>query len=67
MVPDKYAEKGFEISKFGAGSLALRLDKKPIFVFSSESEKDDEFVSLLCSVYLKTSNKKRQSEMIEAQ
>jgi len=55
MVPDKYAAQGFEISRFGARSLALRFDKKPLFVFNSEAEIDEKLVAVICEAYLKIS------------
>ncbi len=55
MIPEKYRDLGFEISKFGANSLALRRNDKAIFVFSSSSEIKDEFVSAICDYHLKRS------------
>lgn len=57
MLPDKYEDLGFEITKFGASSKVLRFEQKPIFVFSSNSSFDETFLTRICETYLKISGK----------
>jgi hypothetical protein len=58
MVPGKYADLGFEITKFGANSKALKFNQKPVFIFNSNTNIDVEFLTRICDTYLKI-NKKR--------
>jgi hypothetical protein len=52
MIPEKYQAKGFHISAFGAGSLALKRNDRTVFVFSPASELDEELISVLCECNL---------------
>lgn len=65
MVPDKYADLGFEITKFGAQSSVLRFDHKPVFVFDSKSNVDVGFLTHICDVYLKISEKRKNLTCIK--
>jgi hypothetical protein len=57
ILPQKYANLGFTMSKFGNTSMALRRQDKVIFVFDSalNIRLEDDFVARLCDVYLKRS------------
>jgi hypothetical protein len=59
MLPEKYRDMGFEITKFGATSLALRYGRKPVFVYSSRSNTDIGFITHICDTYLKISEKRK--------
>ena len=62
VLSQKYADLGFKMSKFGKESLALRCQDKVVFVFGSDMDIRDDFVSRLCDCHLKvTSNKKIKS------
>jgi hypothetical protein len=57
-LPEKYAEMGYELSKVGDKSLALRFQGHLIMLFSG-IDASDGFVSRLCDCHLKsTSNEK---------
>jgi hypothetical protein len=58
MVPKKYTDLGFEITKFGANSKALRFGQKPIFVFNARTNLDSAFLIRLCDIYQKLNAKK---------
>jgi hypothetical protein len=66
MVPGKYAALGFEITKFGAHSLALRFEHKPIFIFDSSLDIDEELFRSICDTYLKISAKRKNLSCIKA-
>lgn len=66
MVPEKYAALGFEITKFGTHSLALRFDHKPIFIFNLNLAIDEEFFKTVCDTYLKISAKRKNLSCIKA-
>ena len=51
-LPSEYVELGFNMSKFGDKSLALKHRDRSIFIFSSESDLRDDFVRRLCDTYL---------------
>ena len=53
VLPQKYADLGFNLSKFGNETLALSYQGKTVFVFSSAIEVREEFVSRLCECRLK--------------
>jgi hypothetical protein len=55
----KYADLGFEITKFGANSRVLRFNQKPVFVFSSNTNIDPNFLSHICDTYLKINEKSK--------
>jgi hypothetical protein len=59
MVQSKYADIGFEITKFGANSKVLRFKQKPIFVFNSNTNIDGEFLTSICETYLNISEKRK--------
>jgi hypothetical protein len=62
VLSQKYADLGFKMSKFGKESLALRCQDKVVFVFGSDMDIRDDFVSRLCDCHLKvTSNGKIKS------
>jgi hypothetical protein len=53
VLPQKYSDLGFNLSKFGKESLALSYQGKTVFVFSSTIDVRNEFVSRLCDCRLK--------------
>jgi hypothetical protein len=53
ILPQKYVDLGFKMSKFGKQSLALRCQDKIVFVFGSDKDIRDDFVSRLCDCHLK--------------
>jgi hypothetical protein len=53
ILPLKYIEEGFKLSGFGNKSLALKHHEKIIFVFYSDLDLKNDFVSRLCESYLK--------------
>lgn len=59
MVPEKYAELGFEITEFGAKSKVLRFHHKPIFVFNSNANIDSKFLTHICDTYLKLPERRK--------
>jgi hypothetical protein len=59
MVPKRYADLGFEITKFGANSKALKFDQKPIFVFNAKNNIDTGFLEHVCDIYLKICEKRK--------
>ncbi len=65
MVPKKYADLGFEITKFGAQSSVLRFNQKPVFVFDSKSNIDGEFLTQICEIYLRLSEKRKNLTCIK--
>jgi hypothetical protein len=64
MVPEKYSNLGFEITKFGANSKVLRFDQKPIFVFNANAGIDAEFLAHICDTYLKISERRKNLSCI---
>jgi hypothetical protein len=60
MISQKYADLGFEITKFGVNSRVLRFGRTPVFVFNSNTDIDADFLSHICDTYLKI-REKRQS------
>ena len=64
MVPVKYADLGFEITKFGVNSKVLRFDQKPIFVFDFNTIIDVEFLTSICETYLKIHEKSKNLSCI---
>jgi hypothetical protein len=59
MIPLKYEELGFEITKFGVSSSVLRYDRKPIFIFDAHTNIDSEFLVHICDTYLKIARKRK--------
>jgi len=59
MVPQKYADLGFEIARFGTQSKVLLFGQKPVFVFNSNVNIDVTFITHICDSYLKYLKKKR--------
>ena len=59
MVPKKYADLGFELTRFGANSKILRFDHKPIFVFNANTKIDMKFLTHICETYLKICEKRK--------
>jgi hypothetical protein len=55
----KYANLGFEITKFGAHSSAIRFEHKPFFVFNPNSSIDFTFLTRICEIHLKLLEKRR--------
>jgi hypothetical protein len=53
ILPPKYIELGFKMSKFGNDSLALICKDRNVFVFNSDSDLRDDFVSRLCDCHLR--------------
>lgn len=51
-LPEEYVQIGFNISKFGKNSLALKHGDRTIFVFGSDLDFRDDFVDRLCASYL---------------
>jgi hypothetical protein len=65
MIPEKYAAQGFEISKFGSRSSAIRFNKKAIFIFNSNIKKD--LVENVCETYLNICKKRTSPIFIKGQ
>jgi hypothetical protein len=53
ILPQKYIELGFNMSKFGNSSLALRCQNNVVFVFNSSIDIREDFVSRLCDCHIK--------------
>ncbi len=53
ILPEKYTQKGFNISKFGERSLVLKHYDRAIFIFGSDLDLRDDFFSLLCDSYVR--------------
>ncbi len=66
MLPEKYVDLGFEITKFGARSSVLRCHCKPVFVFDSKSNVDVKMLIHICDNYLKISQKRIDLSCIKA-
>jgi len=63
VLPEKYADLGFEVSKLGKESLILSYKGKSIFVFSSGIDVREEFISRLCDCRLKLNSSRRVSSV----
>jgi hypothetical protein len=59
MVPEKYAELGFEVAKFGTNSKVLMFGGTPIFIFNPNAKIDVGFLTHICDTYLKIKEKRR--------
>lgn len=59
MVPEKYANLGFEITTFGTNSKVLRFAQTPVFVFNTNARIDDQLITRICDTYLKISEKRK--------
>jgi hypothetical protein len=59
MVPEKYADLGFEITDFGANSRVLRFDRRPIFVFNANNGIDLKLLTHICDTYLKITERRK--------
>ena len=57
----KYADRGFNITKFGTGSKVLRFNQKPIFVFNAKESLDYELLTRICESYLKICGKRKNN------
>ena len=57
-LPDEYTQIGFDISRFGIASLALKHNNRTIFVFNSVSDLRDDFVCRICDYYVRLSSNK---------
>ncbi len=66
MLPERYVELGFGITKFGASSSVLRFNCKPIFVFNSKSNIDVKMLTHICDSYLKISQKRTNLSCIKS-
>lgn len=66
MVSQKYVDLGFHITKFGKNSMALRFNEKPVFVFNIDSPVDEKFLSQICDIYLKISEKRNNEIPIKS-
>jgi hypothetical protein len=53
MLPRHYIELGFELSKLGEKSLALKYKGNTIFIFGSYLDIKEGFIPGLCDYYLK--------------
>jgi hypothetical protein len=53
MLADKYRNQGFEISRFGASSTALKRFNKVVYVFDRGIQEDQKFIDALCDCHLK--------------
>jgi len=53
MIPQKYADLGFQIIPFGARSMAISRNNKPIYVFSTACRIKDDMISAICECNLK--------------
>jgi hypothetical protein len=65
MVPEKYANLGFEIVRFVASSKVLRFAQTPVFVFNSKARIDAQFITHICEAYLKISEKRKNLTCIK--
>jgi hypothetical protein len=66
MVPQKYIDLGFEITRFGAQSKVLRYGQKPVFVFNTNSDIDPDFLICICDTYLRIAEKRKNLSCIRA-
>jgi hypothetical protein len=66
MVSQKHADLGFNISKFGKNSMALRFNQKPVFVFNIDSPVDEKFLSQICEIYLTISEKRNNRAPVKS-
>jgi hypothetical protein len=62
MFPQKYADLGFRINKFGANSKVLKSNQTPVFVFNANANIDSDFMATICDTYLKV-NQGRQNSL----
>lgn len=67
MIPEKYAAQGFEITKFGSRSSAIRFNKKAIFVFDSNSNIKKDLMENVCETYLNICKKRTSPVFIKGQ
>jgi hypothetical protein len=51
-LPEEFVQIGFNLSKFGDKSFALKHADRTIFVFGSDLDFRDDFVGRLCSSYM---------------
>ena len=58
-LPEKYVDLGFELSKVGEKSLALKCRNNLIFIFVSGIDAREGFVSRLCDCYLNLASDER--------
>lgn len=58
MLPEKYADLGFEITPFGIKSMVLRYNGHPVFVFSTRFHPGVAFLKRICDKYLKNPRNK---------
>ncbi len=65
MIPEKYANLGFEITNFGKNSKVLRYEQKPVFVFNTRTDIDVKFLTHICETYLKVSDKRKNLACIK--
>jgi hypothetical protein len=66
MVSEKYAAMGFNIAKFGLHSSVLKFEEKPIFVFESAVNIDEQYFNSICKTYLKLTSKRKELSCIKA-
>ncbi len=64
MIPEKYANLGFELTNFGKNSKVLRFAQKPVFVFNSKADIDVKFLTHICETYLKVSDRRKKMASI---
>jgi hypothetical protein len=57
MLAQKYTQQGYEISRFGSNSQALRKDGQPLFVFTPGITIDEDFVNKLCEYHARNTRK----------
>ena len=58
MLANRYRNQGFDITPFGASSMALRRFNKVVYVFNGGVLEGQEFIDALCDCHLKISRKK---------
>lgn len=56
MLPKRYTDLGFAITKFDANSKVLKFHQTPVFVFNRQNSIDDGFLIRICDTYLKISS-----------
>ncbi len=53
ILPQKYSDLGFTMSRFGKKSMALKCQEKVVFVFNSDLDVRDDFIARICDCHLK--------------
>ena len=56
MIPTKYRDLGFQLTAFGANSMAISRNNKAIYVFQSAARIKPELINIICECNLKLSD-----------